>query len=149
MQLPSINLSTVSGATSGLRLWGDDTGPSFDDVIDLINPLQHIPVVSNIYQQESGDSMGAVAKVAGAAIIGGPIGGIIALANEVVEAVTGSDITGHLMGFAGIEKPSQGKTEVIIPKPEEAASPNINKVMTAYDSSARITTKDWIYGDLA
>jgi hypothetical protein len=135
---------TVQGAASGLRLWDNADGPSFSDFIDLINPLQHIPVVSSLYRQETGDTIGSIAKIAGAAVIGGPIGGAIALANEVFEAVTGSDVTGHLMGFAGIHRPGpQGKTEIIIPKPEE---PEIAKVKT---DKIRTTTKEWIYGHLA
>jgi hypothetical protein len=136
----------VSSAASGLKLWDNADGPSFSDFIDLVNPLQHIPVVSNLYQHETGDTMGSIAKIAGAAVIGGPIGGALALANEVLEAVTGADVTGHLMGFAGMEKPSaQGKTEIIIPKPEEA-EPEIASVKT---DKIRTTTKEWIYGDLA
>ncbi len=135
----------VSAAASGVKLWDNADGPSFSDFVDLINPLQHIPVVSNLYQQETGDGMGAIAKVAGAAVLGGPIGGAIALANEVIEAVTGNDVTGHLMGFAGISKPTaKGPTEIIIPQPEQA-EPEV----TARADKIRTTTKEWIYGDLA
>ena len=134
--------SVLPAASSGVKLWDQDEGPSFSDFIDLINPLQHIPVISNIYQNETGDTMGAVAKVAGAAVLGGPIGGAVALANELVEAVTGEDVTGHLMGLMGMEKPAGGKTEIIIPKPEETASAPVKA------DHIRTTTKEWIYGDL-
>lgn len=148
MIVPGVSLSSVQAASSaGLNLWDSGDLPSFSDVIDIINPLQHIPVISNLYQQETGDTMGSVAKVAGAAILGGPIGGAIALANEIVEAVTGSDVVGHLMGFAGIESSPKGKTEVIIPKPEEAEV--AEAVTSNYKDTIRTTTKEWIYGDLA
>mgnify|MGYP000149013180 CR=1 FL=1 len=136
----------VSAGASGLKLWDKEGGPSFSDFIDLINPLQHIPVVSNIYQQETGDTMGALAKIAGAAVLGGPIGGAIALANEVLEVATGNDVTGHLLGLAGVEKPAEkGPTEIIIPKPEEEQT----ELYSVKADKIRTTTKEWIYGDLA
>ena len=145
-----MNILGVSGigsaAASGVKLWDNADGPSFSDLLDLVNPLQHIPVVSNLYQQETGDNMGAVAKIAGATVIGGPVGGAIALANEVLEAFTGSDAVGHLMGIAGIEKPAEkGPTEIIIPKPEETEQ----EVASVKADKIRTTTKEWIYGDLA
>ena len=129
---------TSLSSSLGVKLWDAET-PDFSDFIDLINPLQHIPVVSNLYQQETGDTMGAVAKIAGAAVLGGPIGGAIALANEVVEAVTGNSVTGHLLGLAGVEKPNpNNKTEVVIQASQEEV----------VDLPRRRTTNDWIYGHL-
>lgn len=143
MQISGVTSSAASMASSGLKLWDSASNlPSFDDFIDLINPLQHIPVISHIYQQETGDTMGAVAKVAGAAVLGGPVGGAIALANEVVDAITGNDVTGHLLGFMGIEKPNTStKTEIVIPQNEEDIEVSAQNIRT--------TTKEWIYGKLA
>ena len=145
MEILGTAAATPEASSSGIKLWDNDSGPSFSDFLDLINPLQHIPVISNIYQQETGSTPGAVTKIAGATVLGGPIGGAIAIANEVVEAVTGKDVTGHLLGLTGSSKPAaHGKTEVIIPKPEETAE---TEPVTA--SNMRTTTKEWIYGNLA
>ncbi|MEO3435429.1 hypothetical protein [Inquilinus sp. CAU 1745] len=64
----------------------------FWDLLDVINPLQHIPVVSTIYRHLTGDEIGPAARVAGATLYGGPVGLVASLANVVSEEVTGRDI---------------------------------------------------------
>ena len=44
------------------------------DVIDIINPLQHIPVISHLYQRMTGDTIGSIAEIVGGALFGGPVG---------------------------------------------------------------------------
>jgi hypothetical protein len=77
-------------------LWGKD-GLTFGSLLRSLNPLQHIPVISTIYQSVTGDSIGAVARVIGATLIGGPIGAVTSLANALFEAGTGKDVGGHVM----------------------------------------------------
>jgi hypothetical protein len=68
----------------------DDVG--FDALIDTINPLQHIPIVSTIYREITGDKMGAPASIVGGALYGGVFGFFGALGNEFLRAVTGHDV---------------------------------------------------------
>jgi len=75
---------------------------SFRDVLDMINPLQHIPVISTIYRKMTGDEMGYASRIAGDALYGGAIGSLVsslvsAVANVFVDATTGKDIGEHLM----------------------------------------------------
>jgi hypothetical protein len=65
---------------------------NFDALIDLINPLQHIPVVGTLYREFTGDKMGVPAALAGGALYGGVFGFFSALGNEFLKAVTGQDI---------------------------------------------------------
>lgn len=74
----------------------DDFFGSFADVLDVINPLQHIPVVSDIYQAATGDTMGAAARIAGGALLGGPIGLIASIINVIFEQETGQGVAGTL-----------------------------------------------------
>lgn len=60
-------------------------------VIDVINPLQHIPVVSAIYRHMTGDEMHPVAKLAGDTLYGGPVGAALAVADISYEKITGQD----------------------------------------------------------
>lgn len=76
---------------SGSGFFGDD-GLTFGDVLDVINPLQHIPVVSTLYRAITGDEISPGARVAGGALFGGPIGFAVATANAMVEASAGKDI---------------------------------------------------------
>lgn len=77
---------------------GDDS-PSFWDLLDVINPLQHIPVVSNIYREITGDQIGVGARLVGGALLGGPIGLIASAVDCVVEESTGKDTGGHMLAL--------------------------------------------------
>ena len=83
-----------AAAPSDLGFWGAD-GLTFGDILDLINPLQHIPVVSTIYRAITGDEISPGARIAGGALFGGPIGLALAAVNAVVETATGEDIGGR------------------------------------------------------
>ena len=74
----------------GVKLFGDD-GFNFRDVLDLINPLQHIPVIGNIYRKLTGDQAAPVIRIAGGALFGGPLGAAFAAANVVFKQVLQSD----------------------------------------------------------
>lgn len=68
-------------------------------VIDIVNPLQHLPVISTIYRHVTGDDINAVARVAGGALFGGPIGAVASVANVAVEGATGKDIGENLIAM--------------------------------------------------
>lgn len=86
------------------RAFGDD-GLSFGTLLDIINPLQHIPVVSTIYQRLTGDEASPAANIIGGALFGGPIGLLVASADSAIKGETGKDIGGHV--FALLETPPQ------------------------------------------
>ncbi|ARJ66001.1 hypothetical protein WV31_10220 [Magnetospirillum sp. ME-1] len=44
---------------------GKDGEPSLWDLFDVINPLQHIPLLGSVYRELSGDRIGVVAKMGG------------------------------------------------------------------------------------
>jgi hypothetical protein len=73
---------------------------SFWDFLDLINPLQHIPVVSSIYREITGDTIKPELKLAGGAVLGGPLGFITSLADVIFEQETGKDIGSTMMASA-------------------------------------------------
>jgi hypothetical protein len=66
--------------------------PSFRDLVDVINPLQHIPVVSTIYRKVTGDEISSVARVIGGTVFGGPVGGALALADVAIKEQTGTTV---------------------------------------------------------
>src|SRR5260221_11135660 len=59
--------------TARKRAWKGDSF-SFRDLIDIINPLQHLPVVSTLYRWVTGDAIGALPRIIGDGIYGGPTG---------------------------------------------------------------------------
>jgi hypothetical protein len=77
-------------------LWEKGSGFGFGDFIDIINPLQHIPIVATVYRNFSGDHIGAAPRVIGGALWG-RVGGLVAgLANALVEWWSGKDIGDHV-----------------------------------------------------
>ncbi|NBX66475.1 MAG: hypothetical protein EBQ96_05710 [Proteobacteria bacterium] len=66
--------------------------PGFKDLIDVINPLQHIPIVSTVYREMTGDDISSVARVIGGTVFGGPVGGALALADVAIKEQTGSTV---------------------------------------------------------
>ena len=78
--------------------FGDD-GFSFSDLIDIVNPLQHIPVVSTFYRETTGDEISAAPRMMGSTLFFGPLGFASALANVVVEENTGMDIGEHMTSW--------------------------------------------------
>ncbi|OYD86099.1 hypothetical protein [Azospirillum brasilense] len=83
-----------------------DAEMSFGDFLDIINPLQHIPLVNTVYREVTGDTIKPSSKVIGGILFGGPLGGMASIANAVVEQAQGKDIGGQIMaslGFGGEE----------------------------------------------
>jgi len=77
------------------KLWENDEF-SFGDLVDVINPLQHIPIIATIYRNWTHDKIGFAPRVIGGAIWG-RIGGFVSgLVNAAVEWLTGKDIGDHI-----------------------------------------------------
>lgn len=72
-------------------------GLSFKSVLDTINPLQQLPVISTAYREITGDTISTGSRLLGGALLGGPIGFALALVNEIVSGSTGQDIGGNLL----------------------------------------------------
>lgn len=70
---------------------------SFADLIDTVNPLQHIPLVSSLYRDLTGDQISAQARMAGGALYGGPIGFVTSMVDSAINAITGDDVGGHML----------------------------------------------------
>lgn len=102
------------------RIWDEDQskdlfgqdGLTFGDLVDIINPLQHIPVISTIYRALTDDQIEPGSRLAGGALFGGGIGFASALFNTVLENATGQDIGEHALAFAGIGGESGSTTKL-------------------------------------
>lgn len=71
----------------------------FGDLVDMINPLQHIPLVNHLYRNVTGDEIKPISRIIGGSIFGGPIGGAAALVNVAVESETGKDVTENVLAM--------------------------------------------------
>jgi hypothetical protein len=73
---------------------------AFHDLLDIVNPLQHLPVVGTLYRAISGDKIGKVEKIAGDALYGGLWGAVGSVADTAFEAITGKDFGSTVLAFA-------------------------------------------------
>jgi len=88
-----------SGQDDGFSLWDSD-GFGFGDLLDIVNPLQHLPVISTFYRDLTGDDIGHAARVLGGGLFGGPIGAAVSFGNALVDEITGDDLGGHMLALA-------------------------------------------------
>ncbi|MGF1631929.1 MAG: hypothetical protein ACFCUT_20825 [Kiloniellaceae bacterium] len=72
---------------------------TFGDFLDIINPLQHIPVVSHIYRAITGDEISPHARIFGGTLFGGPAGFMSSIANAIYEEIAGEDIGETVIAF--------------------------------------------------
>jgi len=84
--------------TSSVAGVAEDTdGFSFADLLDIVNPLQHLPVVSTLYREATGDEIRPESKVLGGGLFGGLIGAASSLVDVAIESMTGDTVGGHVM----------------------------------------------------
>lgn len=95
---------------------------SFWDFLDLINPLQHIPVVNTIYREITGDTIKPEMKLAGGAALGGVFGLVTSLADVIFEQETGKDISSTMVAsIFGDSKDAPVQTASLATKAAEIA----------------------------
>jgi hypothetical protein len=88
-------------------LFGDDD-LSFWDVLDVFNPLQHIPLLSSVYREVTGDTIKPAAKLIGGTLFGGVYGLAAASVDVAVQGTTGKDIGEHAIALATGEPDEPG-----------------------------------------
>jgi len=114
-ELKAANISdTTSGASAITSASGsqdataaspkdEDSGNAFfsflGGLLDIINPLQHLPVISTIYRHLTGDEISPVARIAGDALYGGAVGAAFGVVNVVAEQQTGKDIGDNVLAM--------------------------------------------------
>ncbi len=100
-------------------IFGED-GIGFDDLLDVINPLQHIPVVGTIYRAITGDTIASGPRVMGGALFGGVIGFAAALVNAVIDEATGSDIGDKALALFTGDNAGSDTTKIASAAPDAA-----------------------------
>ena len=140
-----------------------DATMSFGDFLDMVNPLQHIPVISSVYREITGDKINPVSRIAGDVLYGAALGpataimsGISAIADSAMEENTGKDVTGSVFAaLFGDEKEQSGDgatmlasaAPVTLPAAETATTPNTQvadapkQTMTAEEAIAALSSQ--------
>ena len=84
--------SATPPASPGLPLWSHGSF-SFKDLLDIVNPLQHLPVIGSVYRYLTGDEPSGGARIIGDSIYGGPIGfGVAVVSTALLTDSSGRDV---------------------------------------------------------
>lgn len=124
---PSINKGLAAQAVSPPTAQRKSTEPEetladkmsvgFDDLLDVVNPLQQLPVVSSVYREATGESISIPARLAGGFLFGGLPGLIGSAAMVAFEEVTGDSVLGHIGNLLedGTETAAEGAPAGTLP----------------------------------
>jgi len=71
----------------------------FHHLLDVVNPLQHLPVIGTIYRAITGEHIGNIEKIAGDTLYGGLWGAVSSVADVAFEAITGKSLEDTAMAW--------------------------------------------------
>ncbi|MBN7820093.1 hypothetical protein [Bowmanella yangjiangensis] len=115
--------------------FGED-GFQADDVFDTLNMLHHIPLVSDVYQQVTEDSISAAASVVGSFIFAGPLGVAYSAADLIAKEVTGDSMFNNIVQFT--QDVFSGDSDIAQKLPEKSSPPIASDLIP---SQQNFTTK--------
>lgn len=113
-------------------------GFKFSDFLDIINPLQHIPIVSTVYRAITGDQIEAGSRMAGGALFGGPIGLAVSVVSAMVNESTGKDPGEHAMAMLGIDLGGKEQPATAVASNDAAPSDQLAEQQAAQQQAALI-----------
>jgi len=120
-----------SPPAAGDSIKGDgDWDFSFHDLVSIVNPLQHIPVVSTLYRKLTGDTIKPLERIAGDTLYGGWMGLVSSVANLVFEKETGKDFGDTVLSLL------QGDTVSKAAGTKTAAADQVDAIQSATVASA-------------
>jgi len=139
--------SATSSATADPRRYSQfdrtasqvgDATMSFGDFLDMVNPLQHIPVVSSLYRDATDEKINPVSRIVGDILYGAPLGIVTALANgvgaiadSVMESKTGQDMKGTVLSeLFGKDKDAAGDSNVQVASAQTGTKTQIASAAT-------------------
>lgn len=116
----------------------------FADLLDMVNPLHHVPVVGHVYREITGDEIKPISKIMGGAAFSGPLGVATALIDTVVMEETGKDMTGNAFDMAFNNNETFEDIQIAQTQSPEQAIENAISVTEDYEMTAALLS----YSDL-
>jgi hypothetical protein len=122
-----ITITPDSNSPPGATGFFGDDGLSFADVLDAINPLKHIPIVSDLIYDKPEEKASVASNLVGGALMGGPIGFVASIANEVFKSATGKGMAETVVAALSGEIASEPETQLAAatPMPADAGQEKI------------------------
>ena len=112
----TMNYADMEPAAGNEMPEAEDDSFGFGDLIDIVNPLHHIPLVSTIYEGITGDTIRPSGQIIGGAIYGGFVGAAAGIANVILEEETGKDMSGNVVALVTQGQLPQMKRETLSPE---------------------------------
>jgi hypothetical protein len=101
--------SPASGGADSTQTASASVPLSFDDIVDIVNPLQHLPIISTLYEHYANDPINTFPKIAGDTLYGGPLGLLASVADTVFEKATGKSFGDTVLSWVtGDKTPAVG-----------------------------------------
>ncbi len=94
--------ASTGAADAGITIASaEDAGGEdfFHRLLDVVNPLQHLPVVGTIYRAATGEHIGPLEKIAGDALYGGIWGAATSIADVAFEQITGKSVEDTMLAW--------------------------------------------------
>ena len=114
----------------------------FADLVDMVNPLHHVPVVGHVYRELTGDEIKPISRIMGGAAFSGPLGVATALIDTVITEETGRTMTENAIGFAFNQE--EEHIQIAEAKTPETAIENAINQVNDYEMATTLLT----YSDL-
>lgn len=77
-----------------------DFNLDFEDVLQVVNPLNYIPGVSTLYQASEGSGkLSPLISLVSGAVLGGPVGLALSAISTGIEMATGATPVGHVLSM--------------------------------------------------
>ena len=116
--------SVTSTATKPADTGAKDEEGFFDHLLDVVNPLQHIPIIGTIYRAITGDKIGSVEKIMGGTLYGGMWGAISAIADVAFKGITGKSFEDTALSLLKSDSKSKVATVGATPITTNASLPS-------------------------
>jgi hypothetical protein len=100
------------------------------DVLDIINPLQHLPIIGQIYREMTDDQIKPCARMMGGAVFGGAVGLATSSVNAVVEEETGKDVPSNIITAMAGDDPFASQKHKPNIKAGDAPQDQLNALLT-------------------
>jgi hypothetical protein len=83
--------AAATESEAGERALFGAKGFGFHTLLEIVNPLQHIPLVGTLYREVTGDTISPAGRIAGGGLFGGVFGFIGSVLSSIFEGLTGKD----------------------------------------------------------
>ena len=122
MFTPSTNIQDKKHSV--FKLFGSERF-TISDAVDIVNPLQHLPVIGPLYREFTGDHLDPFSRIAGNTLFFGVFGAAFSSFNVALEKITGKDVGSNVITIFKNENINTAKLQTTFTNREDRSAPTI------------------------